>query len=84
MTSIADYFQTSVNQEYGWSWLSDAPAAFKGYTAYRGYAFKATIEGNGGSLWADLLQEINLGHPSMFLVDSNGDNSTDHFVPVLG
>ncbi len=86
MTSIADYFRTSVDQGYGWSLLSDAPAAFTGYSKHQGYTFNATIEGygNGNSLWADLIQEINQGHPSMFLVDSDGDSSTDHFVPVLG
>lgn len=27
-TSIADFFRTSVDQAYGWSWQRDAPAAF--------------------------------------------------------
>ncbi len=83
-TSIADFFRTSVNQAYGWSWQGDAPAAFTGYSAYRGYEFSATVAYYGGSLWSDLVREIGQNHPSMFLVDSDGNGSTDHFVPVLG
>jgi Peptidase_C39 like family len=83
-TSIADYFNTSVNQGYGWSWLSDAVPAVTGYAAYRGYDFAASTEWWGSFTWTDLVTEINAGHPMMFLVDSNGDASTDHFVPAIG
>jgi hypothetical protein len=83
-TSIADWFQTSVDPSYfGWSYLSEANAAFEGYAAYRGYAFDAMTVDFGG-LWDGLVREIDAGHPFLGLVDTNGDGSTDHFVPVLG
>ena len=39
----------------------------------------------GSSLtWTVVKQQINAGHPMVFLVDSSGDGYTDHFVPVIG
>jgi len=84
MTSIADWFQTSVNQPYGWSYQSRADDAFEGYANYRGYEFDSFDESWGAFTWADLVNEIDAGNPMMFLVDSNGDGGTDHFVPVFG
>jgi len=83
-TSIADWFQTSVDPlGFGWSSLSSATDAFEGYAAYRGYAFGAETVGFS-SLWARLVGEIDAGRPFLGLVDTNGDGATDHFVPVLG
>jgi hypothetical protein len=86
MTSIADWFRTSVDPlGYGSSYLSYAPDAFTGYTHYRGYTFSAWNETFGTEFkWSDLTSEIKAGRPLMFLVDSNGDGQTDHFVPVFG
>jgi len=86
MTSIADWFRTSVDPlDYGWSYLRDADDAFTGYAAYRGYTFRSWYELFGWAFtWEDLVGEINAGRPMMFLVDSGGDGGTDHFVPVLG
>ena len=87
MTSIADWFRTSVDPlDYGWSYLSYADDAFVGYAAYRGYQFTSWYESvaSGNFTWEDLMAEIDAGRPMMFLVDSNGDGATDHFVPVLG
>ncbi len=83
-TSIADWFQTSVDPlDFGWSYLSYAEDAFEGYAAYRGYQFAAETVGFSG-LWDDLVQEINAGRPFLGLVDTDGNGATDHFVPVLG
>jgi len=87
MTSIADWFRTSVDpQDYGWSYLAYADDAFIGYSAYRGYTFNSWYESvaKGVFTWEDLVGEIDAGRPMMFLVDSSGDGTTDHFVPVLG
>ncbi len=84
-TSIADFFHTSENQPYGWSWLSDADDAFTGYANYRGYDdWNAWNEGFGDFTWTDLITEIDNDRPMMFLVDSEGNGQTDHFVSVLG
>lgn len=87
-TSIADWFQTSVNQPYGWSYASDAigpNGAFEGYATYRGYHCMTDSAAAGySSGWNFLVTEIDAGRPMLFLVDSDGDRSTDHFVPVFG
>jgi hypothetical protein len=80
-SSIADWFQTSVNQPYGWSYLSRSDVAFEGYANYRGYAFDSWYTGRDQTAF---MAEIDLGNPLMFLVDTDADNSTDHFVPVFG
>jgi hypothetical protein len=86
MTSVADWFRTSVDQPYGWSWLSDSPAAFSGYASYRGYTIDSWYESvvSGQFTWTDLVAEVNAGRPVMFLVDTDGNGGTDHFIPVFG
>jgi len=87
MTSIADWFQTSVGSlKYGYSYVDKAPIALTGYAEYRGYTFQSYYEplGAGQFTWNDLTSEIDAGRPMMFAVDSSGDGRTDHFVPVLG
>jgi hypothetical protein len=90
MTSIADWFRTSVDPlGFGGSYLSYADDAFTGYTNYRGYTFNAWNEMFGTQFtwqfaWSDLTNEIDAGRPVMFLVDYTGDGVTDHFVPVFG
>ncbi len=85
-TSIADFFRTSEDGlGYGWSYLSYAVTAFEGYGAYRGYEINAWNVSCGSQFgWSDLVTEIDNGRPMMFLVDTDGNNSTDHFIPVLG
>lgn len=84
-TSIADFFHTSEDQPYGWSWLSDAPNAFTGFAAYKGYTdWTARNIGFDDFGLEDLITEIDQGRPLMFLVDTDGNNASDHFVPVFG
>jgi hypothetical protein len=84
-TSIACWFQTSMDPlDYGWSYQSRADNALQGYGTYRGYECNSWYEGYGAFTWQDLVGEINAGRPMMFLVDSDGNGGTDHFVPVLG
>ncbi|WP_020590206.1 PEP-CTERM sorting domain-containing protein [Desulfobacter curvatus] len=92
--SIADFFHTSEDksyisepQTYGWSYLSDAADAFIGYAKYRGYDdWDAWNEpfGSEGFTWNIFTNEIDNDRPVMFLIDTDADNSTDHFVPVFG
>jgi sugar lactone lactonase YvrE len=85
-TSIADWFRTSVDPlDYGGSYFSDAIAAFEGFADYKGYAFSATNEWFSPSdTWDHLVAEITKGRPVYFLVDSDGDGNSDHYVPVIG
>jgi hypothetical protein len=62
--------------------------AFIGFTSYKGYTFNSWYEplagGAPGFAWSDLVGEIGAGRPLMFLVDTDGNGGTDHFIPVFG
>jgi hypothetical protein len=74
-----------VEQNFGWSYLFDAPDAFIDYAAYRGYmGWSAYNKSFADFSFLDLVEEINDGSPLLFLVDYDADGSTDHFVPVFG
>jgi hypothetical protein len=85
-TSIACWFRTSVDLPYGWSYLTYSNDALSGYMDYRGYMCISWFKGYGVGefAWDDLVNEIDANRPLMFLVDTDGDYATDHFVPVLG
>ncbi len=88
--SLADYMHTSkssYNNYYGWSWSNHIGPAFKSYVQGQNPAYQTAVRSYymGGSLTWDLFQnEIDAGRPMIFLVDTNGDGSTDHFVTVVG
>ncbi len=86
---IADFMETSWsarNNYYGWSWSSDIGPSFTEYVAYAApqYAASYTNFWYGAGIWDTLRGEIDAGRPLVFLVDSNGDGGTDHFVTVIG
>ncbi|GBC63737.1 hypothetical protein DENIS_4735 [Desulfonema ishimotonii] len=84
-TSIADFFRTSEDGlQPGWSYLNYSDNAFEEYAAYRGYEFDADDTSYYSFSWDEFVTEIDADNPMMFLVDTNGDASTDHFVPVIG
>jgi hypothetical protein len=91
--SLADFMRTSFsvdNQPYGWSGMSNVDDAMENYTAWvnttRGahYLAAAVNEGYGDFTFDDLKGQINNNLPMVFLVDSNGDGGTDHFVTIIG
>lgn len=85
MTSIADFLHTSQDPSgYGWTYLSSIEPGMEGYARSRGEPLDAWTVGADTTTWQTLVSEIDAGHPSVFLVDTNGDDITDHFVPVLG
>jgi len=85
MTSIADFLHTSQDPlAYGWTWVSDMERGVEGYASLRGQPLDArTVSGNA-TTWPTFVSAIDAGRPSLFVVDSNGDGSTDHTIPVLG
>lgn len=88
--SIADFMKTSQSAEelrYGWSWSSDIIPAFTQYAPYRSAAYdvSGTLYYMGTTLtWEVLTTEIDNNRPMAFLVDSDGDGETDHFITVVG
>jgi hypothetical protein len=88
-TSIADFLNTSVDPlGYGSTYTSQIIYGMTGYASYRGYASTATqytyIAGLISLTWSKLTSEINAGRPMIFNVDSDGNGSNDHSVPVIG
>lgn len=87
---IADYMHTSKSAHgnyYGWSWSSDIGPAFVSYANQQNPAYSASYTNYfmGSSLtWSILTNEIDNDRPMVFLVDSDGNGSTDHFVTVIG
>jgi hypothetical protein len=91
--SLADFMRTSWSSEnnyYGWAWFSHVDDSFEGYvpwaeTAYHAHYGVGTFSESWGDFtWQDLKDEINLSRPMVFLVDSDGNGGTDHFVTVIG
>lgn len=88
--SIADFMHTSWSSEgnfYGWSWSDDFTMAFTLYTRLKNPDFicQTTQHYAGDALTWDLLRgEIDNNRPMAFLVDTDGDGETDHFVTVIG
>lgn len=87
---IGDYMDTSKstrNNYYGWSWSSDVGPSFVSYVnqqnpdygpSYQQYQMGSTLT------WSVLTTEINNDRPMVFLVDTDADGGTDHFVTIVG
>ncbi len=88
--SVADFMHTSWSADdlyYGWSWSNMIGPAFIELRRLR----RATVRAlhvrlcMGSTLtWTLVKGEIDAGRPLVFLVDSDGDGNTDHFVTVIG
>ena len=85
---IADWMHTSWsadNQYWGWSTFSRVGMAIDSYCEWKGYTNFTTTNKTWSELtWSDFKAEIDAGRPMVFLVDTTGSGSTNHFVPVIG
>ena len=81
---------SSASNYYGWSWFSDVDDALRGYVDYANATYGALYTRNSWSeawgvfTWTKFVAEINANRPLVFLVDSDADGSTDHFVTAIG
>jgi len=87
---IADYMDTSKSTRsnyYGQSWSSDVGPSFVSYVnqqnpgygpSYQQYQMGSTLT------WSVLTTEIDNDRPMVFLVDTDADGGTDHFVTIVG
>lgn len=86
---VGDFFETSWSSRsnyYGWSWFSDAPPSFTGYVNWVEPQYSPSAENlyfNQFS-WASYKAEIDAGRPVVMLVDTDGNDTTDHFVTGIG
>ena len=86
---VADFMHTSWSSDgnmYGWSWSDMVDDGFSGYVSWANsaYSVATTWVIGSGLTWERYVHEIDSGHPVVFLVDSEGDGYTDHFVTAIG
>ena len=90
---IGDFMKTSWSVEwnyYGWSWFSDVDVALLDYVSYvnatygTDYAPLSWNEDWADFRWGEFVAEIDANRPMVFLVDTDGDGGTDHFVTAIG
>jgi hypothetical protein len=87
---IADFMKTSrsiILNNYGWSKGVDIKPSWENYIAnfasdYVGSATQYYF--NDISVWDTLVNNVDKNKPMLLLVDTGGDNLTDHFVIVNG
>jgi hypothetical protein len=87
--SIGDFMKTSQSVEgnyWGWTWSSDIDNGVDGYLGYAAPQYTGSAQNVYWSsmTWNRLCQEIDSNHPALFLVDTDGNNGSDHFVTVIG
>jgi hypothetical protein len=86
---LGDFMRTSwsfIGNYYGWSWFSDVPGSFHGYVNWLGAGYTPlAINKYYSSIDFNYYKaEIDSGYPVVFLVDTDGDGYTDHFVTGVG
>jgi len=87
---VADYMKTSQSARpnyYGWSWFSDIDNALLQYVQNFTPQYIATVENvQWGTefTWDIFREEIDANRPVILLVDTDGNDETDHFVPAVG
>ncbi|MCP4569561.1 MAG: hypothetical protein GY841_18445 [FCB group bacterium] len=86
---VGDFMYTSHSYRsnyYGWSWFSHVPRSFTEYVdlVAPGSNPQATNHYYGTGLWAEYVAEIDANRPVVLLVDTDGDEYTDHFVTGIG
>lgn len=92
---LADFMLTSRSNHpsggnyYGWSWSTDVGPAFLSYVSLMSSSYSASFSEysplSGVPLTFSILKtEIDNNRPMVFLVDSDGNGDTDHFVCVIG
>jgi len=88
--SVADLMKTSQSYHgnfYGWSWYSDMAPALQGYVEQVAPHYAATAVDQTwwtNLSWSSYQAEIDAGRPVVFLVDTDGNGGTDHFVTGIG
>ncbi len=89
--SIADFAETSWSLNgsyYGWGYSNRLGDAFLSWVEHRNPDYVPSAHQyrwyDGTLTWEVLTHEIDQDRPMLFLVDSDGDGGTDHFVTIIG
>ena len=86
---LADFMKTSQSYYwnfYGWSYYDKVKDALLEYINYVNPQYEVSVNNLS---WDDLswdiyCDEIDTGRPVVFLVDTDGNNNTDHFITAIG
>ncbi|MBN1900121.1 hypothetical protein JW926_02195 [Candidatus Sumerlaeota bacterium] len=87
---VADFMHTSWsvdNNRYGWSWSNMIGAGFVSYVNLVASEYQpscADYYPGNPITWSVLTTQIDANMPMVFLVDTDGDGYTDHFVTAIG
>jgi hypothetical protein len=85
---VADFMfcsQSYISMAYGWSRYIHVPGAMDGYVHdMTSYAYLSENLVWGDFTWENYCAEIDANRPVVLLVDTNGNGSTNHFVPAVG
>jgi hypothetical protein len=90
---LADFMETSWSASsnyYGWAWFSDVDNSLVDYSNYANTTYGSSYiaasfsETWGDFTWEKFMAEIDINCPLVFLVDTDGDGGTDHFVTAIG
>jgi len=85
---LADFMDTSKSTKglyYGWSSLSDVGPAMTSYVnTFTSYGITTATYSFSSFSWDNYKAEIDANRPVVFLVDTDGDDHTDHFVTGIG
>ncbi len=84
---LADFSGCSFDPMYpGWSYYHKQDDGLRDYALSVGYAAADmdTYQRSFSTLWDSFTTAIDLGQPVEFLVDSDGNGGTDHFVTAVG
>lgn len=91
---LADYMKTSQSYHdnlYGWSWFYHVGSAMKDYShqalgSSDHFVFTKNLymPWEGSLNWDSFRAELDAGRPMVFLVDTDADGYTDHFVTAIG
>jgi len=82
---VADFCLCSRDPlEYGWSGYRAQDEGLAGYAEYCGYVGSTARNVSLNYLWDELVVAIDAAEPCQFLVDTDGNGGTDHFITVIG
>ena len=87
---IADFMKTSWSSKgnyYRWSWYDDIAPAFNNYINLRNDEYIVTTSNillPSSDAWDSYKEEIDNNRPVVLLVDTDGNDTTDHFVTGIG
>jgi len=85
---LADFIKTSQSYYgffYGWS--GGVSHGMKDYILFKNSTYNPIISHIGikrNDSWSLYCKEIDNGRPVVFLVDTDGDNETDHYITAIG